>query len=397
MQEIMDECDNAEKEGFDPPWARYIFCIFEVAEENPACRTAPKDLREARLLEKGKDPCELCNCNKIVKSEWAEGVPRTLESVCKGRLFRSRGWMGFEDVTRKFVQNIPQVWVAQLECRRPMADGLYLPTWNREKHVIREYEPRPEYGYIWQGIDWGGSALSSSAVIWIQGPLHQPLQANNTVGSTIVIPQGAYVIFNELNEAAMGATRLADKVVRKEIYYKNRYPGWRVKGRFADKAGAQQRNDWREHNPPLRTLWYLSGKYFDPTVECVQALVADNLLYVDDREAPGVCDDFESWSSKDGVEIHDSSTHNPAAIRYCLKNVSLIVKRHKRDNRNALQPAVVGRDSGQNVPGAIAQLGVSSPTSADFSSENWRQSLGRGEPATAGMGANRGGRQQWEP
>lgn len=396
MQKLMNEIEQAKKHGHKPPWKLYIFCVFENAKEVSNCQRANKEDREARLLELGKDPCELCECNKIAKGEWAENIPRTLDSVCKGKFFKSRGWMRFDDIVGKFTQNSPQVWVAQLECRRPMADGLYLPTWSRERYTIKNYEPKPEYGYIWMGVDWGGA--EASFVTWVQGPLHQSLQVDNNIGTKTVIPQGAYVVFKELSEAAMGATRLADKVVRQEIQYKNRFSNsWRIKARFADKAGRQQREDWREHNPPLRTMWYLSGSYFDPTVECLQALVADSLLYVDSVNAPGLCDDFESWRQKDGKEIHDSSSHGPASLRYCLKNVSTIVKRYKRDNRNALQPAVVGRDSGQNVPGAISQLGVSSNNSADFSSERWRESLSRGEPATAGMGANRGGKQPWEP
>lgn len=389
VQEIVDEVEKAIKEGLKPTWKIYKACVFEVSRESSNCRRAPKEDRENRLKELNKDPCELCECDKIAKGEWSEGVPRTLDSVCKGKMFKSRGWMAYEDVVRKFVQNSPSKWASQLECRRPMSDGLYLPTWSRERYTIRGYEPRAEYGYIWQGIDWGGSANSMSAVIWIQGPLHQPLQVSNTIGSMTVIPQGAYIIFDELNEAAMGATRLADKVVRKEIYYKNRYPGWRVKARFADKAGAQQRSDWREHNPPLRTHWYLSGSYFDPTVESVQSLVSDSLLFVDDKTAPGVCDDFESWRSDKGKEVHDNSTHNPAAIRYCLKNVSILVKRYKKESHGAtLAPIIVGREGGENnLPGAVS-AGVDSGL---YSSERWRESLGGGPE----NGQN-GGKEPWQ-
>jgi intein/homing endonuclease len=244
------------------------------------------------------------NCNKVVKGEWAEGVPRTLESVCKGKFFRSRGWMPHEDVVGKFMQNSPTVWVAQLECRRPMADGLYLPTWSRERYCVYNYLPRPEYGLIWQSVDWGGS--ESSFVIWIQGPLHHSIEVNNTIGSTMIIPQGSYIAFNEISEAQMGATRLADKVVRQEIQYKNQFPGWRVKARFADMAGRQQREDWREHNPPLRTVWYIS-RDVEPQIECIQDLVTDHLLYVAVDKCPNLADDFESWRQKDGREIHDQS------------------------------------------------------------------------------------------
>lgn len=391
VQEIVDETKKAIKEGLKPTWKIYKACVFEVAKEVPSCRTAPKDIREAKLKELGKDPCELCECNKVAKGEWSENVPRTLDSVCKGKFFKSRGWMSHEDVIRKFVQNSPAKWASQLECRRPMADGLYLPTWSRERYVIKDYEPRPEFGYIWMGVDWGGSSSSTSAITWIQGPLHQPIQVNNFQGTKTLIPQGSYVIFKEIYEAAIGATRLADKVVRQEIQYRNRFgASWRVKGRFADKAGAQQRADWREHNPPLRTNWYLSGKYFDPTVECVQALVADSLLYADGINSPGICDDFESWRSSDGKEVHDESSHGPASVRYALKNVQGIVKRYQGNTRATLQPVVSARDSAVVPTGALASVN-SSP--ADYSSENWRRSLGHQMPGDNG----RGGRQPWEP
>jgi hypothetical protein len=397
VQEIVDETKKAIKEGLKPTWKIYISCVFEVAKEVPSCREVTRDLRESRLIELNKDPCELCDCDKVAKGEITNGVPRTLNTLCKGKFFKSRGWMSREDVVRKFVQNAPNKWASQLECRRPMADGLYLPTFSRERHAIRNYEARPEYGYIWQGVDWGGSANSSSAVIWIQGPLHQPIQVNNTIGTKTVIPQGSYVIFKEINEAVMGATRLADKVNRQEIQFRNRFSNaWRVKARFADKAGAQQRMDWREHDPPLRTNWYLSGSYFDPTVECLQALVVDNLLYVDDQQCPGTCDDFESWRSKDGREVHDDATHNPAAIRYCLKNVSVVMKRHQNvSTRVALQPVVVQRDSAQNIPGALASATVSSQDANLYQSENWRQAMGG--PAVPGeLGRNRE-REPWRP
>lgn len=368
VQEILDECEDAIKKGFDPPYKIYIFCIFEVAREVPSCRKAPKDEREARLKELGKDPCELCNCNKIVKGELAEGIPRTLESVCKGRLFRSRGWMRYEDVGRKFVQNTPNVWVAQHECRRPMADGLYLPTWDRDRHSVRGYRPKPEYGLIWMGVDWGGTA--ASFVVWVQGPLHQELEIANNAGTSTILPKGSYVAFKELSEAAMGATRLAGKVVRQEIQFRNQFPGFRIKARFADMAGKQQRMDWREHNPPLRTVWYVSREV-DPQIECIQALVTDNLLYVDSVGCPNLCDDFESWRQEKGREVHDDSSHGPAAMRYLLMNATTLEKRNKSNlSSTTSTPVVVNtRDDEHQKYGALESVG----SEASIESDNWRK------------------------
>lgn len=347
-------------------------CVFEVAEEVPNCRKAPKDKRESRLKEIGKNPCELCECNVIAKAEWAENTPRTLESVCRGKFFKSRGWMPYEDVVGKFTQNSINKWESQLECRRPMADGLYLPTWSRERYCVKNWEPRPEFGKIWLGVDWGG--IAPSFVIWIQGPLHESIEITNTVGSTTIIPQGSYVCFKELSEAQMGATRLADKVVRQEIQWKNRFPGFRVQARFPDPAGRQQREDWREHNPPLRTVFY-ADRAVEPMIECIQDLVTDHMLYVDSTNCPNLADDFESWRQEKGKEVHDETTHGPAAVKYCLKNATILVKRYKRDSISA-DPAVVARDEA-NTAGVLVGNTVSS---GELTSERWRETMSNFDP-----------------
>jgi intein/homing endonuclease len=370
MQKLIDEAVKAKKEGFKSSWKLFISCIFESAQEVPNCRCAPKDKREDRLKELDQDPCDLCDCNKVVKGEWTEGVPRTLESVCKGRFFRSRGWMSHEDVTGKFLQNTPNVWVAQHECRRPMADGLYLPTWNRDRHTIRGYRPKPEHGLIWQGTDWGGTAFST--VIWVQGPLHQELEISNNIGTSTVLPRGSYIAFKELYEATMGATRLAGKVVRQEIQFKTQFPGFRVKARFADMAGKQARMDWKEHNPPLRTVWYVTREV-DPQIECIQALVTDNLLYVDSVGCPNLCDDFESWRQAGGKEVHDESSHGPAAMRYLLINATTLEKRSNsmRQSTNA-SPSVVDTRETEQRYGALEPVTTGNN---GFESENWRKSF----------------------
>lgn len=380
VQELMDEIKKSESSGFKSAWKLYISCIFDVSQEVSNCRGAKKEDREKRLKELGKDPCELCNCDKIVKGEWADGVPRTLQSVCRGKLFRSRGWMIRDDVVGNFMQNSPNMWVAQFECRRPMADGLYLPTWSREKYCITNYIPKPEYGLIYMGVDWGG--IKPSFVTWIQGPLHQSLEVNNTIGTTTIIPKGSYVVFKEFSEAQMGATRLADKVVRQEIQYKNQFPGWRVKARFTDPAGRQQREDWREHNPPLRTVFYASREA-EPMIECIQDLVTDHMLYVAVDQCPNLADDFESWRQEKGKELHDDSTHGPSSVKYCLINATILNRRYKRDVETA-EPAVVARE--ESSPSPVAVSGVSSGDGS-FSSESWRRSL---------LGPYQGEREPWE-
>lgn len=360
---ILKECAEATAAGFDPPWRVYRSCVIEASQEVPECRQAPDDLRRARLTELGLDPCSLCGCDKIVKGEWSEDNPRTLESVCKGRFFRSRGWMDHSDVRRKFVQNTRHTWEAQMECRRPMADGLYLEGWVRERFGVKGWMPRPEYGVVWTGTDWGGGA--ESAVVWIQGPLRVPV----SIGTTVV-PIGAYVIFDEYLKAGIGATKLADEVCAREVGWRRLVAGFRVANRFADMAGRQQRDDWREHTPPLKTVWWLSSRDFDPQVETLQGLVEDKLYWVDVERCSRHCDDIESWRQKDGREIHDEATHSMAATRYCL--ASVVARDLRRGNRRAtstVEPVVAHRDE-KATPGFESNDGLDAE-------RKWRAEVGQ--------------------
>jgi hypothetical protein len=368
MQKLIEETEETERQGYEGSWKLYAYCVAEVAEEVPCCRGVSVEQREGRLRELGRDPGELCSCDRVVKGEWAEDVPRTLESVCRGRFFRSRGWLAYDDIKRKFRKNAQATWDAQMECRRPMADGLYLPGWTRQRFTTVGWQPRPELGQVWQSVDWGGSAVS--AVLWVQGPLRVSVTIQGPSGTVTVI-LGAYVAFDELLEANVGATKLADKVVAKEIAWRRQIPGFRVTGRFADMAGKQQRDDWREHTPPLRTVWYLPNRDFAPTVKTLQDLVADKRYWVDSRCSRHM-DDVESWRQKNGREVHDESSHTMAASRYLHANTETLERRrqHQAPGSGAT-PIVVQRAHDSSLAAAVSQGGD------PFADERaWRSRLG---------------------
>ena len=372
MQKLIDEITEAEAKGYEAAYKLYAFCVAETSEEVPSCRCAPDLERRIRLLELGLDPNELCSCDKVVKGELAEDVPRTLESVCRGRFFRSRGWMSHDDVKRKFRKNSQAVWDAELECRRPMADGLYLPGWQRERFTVATWIPRPEFGPCWTGTDWGGSA--PSAVLWSQGPLRVPVLVRAADGREVEVPRESYVVFDEYYEADVGATKLADIVLSRELSWRRQVPGFRIKARFADMAGAQQRADWRQHKPPLVTSWYLTdstGRAFDPMVKCLQGLVGDKRYWVASRCGKHM-DDIESWRQKEGKEQHDDSSHGMAASRY-LHGCTEAQERRRTHQApaNSIKPTVVQRKTSNGVA-------VSNNRGAqqDFAGEEWRQSFG---------------------
>lgn len=372
VQKILDEVDKAQQSGMEPPWKVYTSCVFENAEEVSCCRRAPSEEREARLAELGRDPKELCSCQQVAKGEWGEGVPRTLDTVCQGKFFKSRGWMPHEDVRRKFRGNSQSYWDAQMECRRAMADGLYLPAWTRERFSVVGWQPRPEFGNVWQGIDWGGAA--ESCLLYSQGPLRIPVTIQGANGS-VTVPRGAYVVFDIFMKAEIGAGKLADEAISKEISWKRQIPGFRVTARFADMAGKQARDDWREHNPPLLTAWYLRDRQFDPTVKIMQGLVEDKRYWVDTRCSRHM-DDIESWRQKKEKEIHDDSTHSMAASRYLHSNTETIERRrgHQGSASREVVPVVVQR--GQRT----APYAMSSTMDQFAGEKNWRSQLGGPTP-----------------
>jgi hypothetical protein len=379
MQKLIDGINDAIRKGNKPSWKLYSYCVAEIAAEEPTCRCADPIERVHRLVQLGRDPRELCECDRSVQGEWREGVDRTLESVCRGRFFKSRGWMPHSDVDRKFMQNTQVKWDAEMECRRPLADGLYLENFTRQRYTVRGWIARPEYGRLTQGVDWGGAA--NSVIVWIQGPLNHPVELPGFDGQPVIVPQDSYVIFDQIEAPRTGATLLADMVCMREAAWRAQFPNWRVRGRFADMAGAQQRADWAEHNPPLRTQWYIS-RDFDPTVDAIQGLVDNGRLYVDVNKCSSLCDDFESWRAKDGKEVRDDSTHGPAASRYGLANVIVLERREGRNQTsNRALPVVKERASLDS--GALSAI---LPTSASgVQSENWRRSYGMMGPGNPGV------------
>lgn len=225
------------------------------------------------------------------------------------------------------------------------------------------------------GVDWGGGDASLSVVLWVQGPLVSPVEVVGFTMRPLVVPQGAYVVFNALYFGRIGASKMADHAVAKEIAYREQFKGWRVRGRFADMAGAQQRNDWHEHTPPLRTQWYIS-RDFDPQVETVQQLVGDNLLYMDIVNAGELVDDVEAWRQEKGKEVHDDSSHGPAALRYDLGNVTVIERR--ADNASEGQKLMpVIRERAVDVVDRAGLFGaVGSQGQSSAQTENWRKTIG---------------------
>jgi hypothetical protein len=305
------------------------------------------------------------NCDKVAKGELSPGRPRTLADVCQGKLFKSRGWMKPKDVERKFRQNGELVWKAQQECALPEPEGIYIKNWSRDRHTILNWEPRPEYGPIYQGVDWGGEV--PFAVEWYQGPTNFDVNVTSRIGHNITIPAGAIVNFSEIYIADTSATKLADMVVRRERLWAARYNDWRVHARFADPAGRSDRNAWRDHDPPLRTHFYVDRE-FEPMVNTVVDLVDDGLFYVVEAECPAFCDEIEAWRKDKNGRQFDKYNHAISAWRYAMKNIEFLER--KKGRRIGQAPGDARRSGVKRGPAVASSHG------RQFNDQLWRQELG---------------------
>lgn len=373
VQEIVNEVEAAIEAGMLPPWKVFTWCVYENAQERPDCQKVSYPERAARLVELGRDPCELCDCHLIAKGELSPGKPRTLADVCQGKFFKSRGWMAPKDVQRKFRQNGELVWKAQQECTLPEPEGIYVKNWSRDRHTIKNWEPRPEYGPIYQGVDWGGDV--PFAVEWYQGPIAFEVNVTSRIGHTFTIPVGAIINFAELYIADTSATKLADKVVARERLWQSRYPGWRVHARFADPAGRSDRNAWRDHDPPLRTHFYVDRE-FEPMVNTVIDLVDDGLFFVVEDECPAFCDEIEAWRKDKNGRQYDKYNHAISAWRYAMKNIEYLER--KRGRRIGQAPGDARRSGVSKRPVAVA-----SGRDRQYNDQLWRQELGYPAPGVS--------------
>jgi hypothetical protein len=327
MQELIDEITYAINQGLKPPRKLYQWCIKETAQERPDCQRAPKKAREIRLKTLGRDPCELCDCHEIAKGEWEPGHPRLLSDICAGDFFRSRGWQPPMEVIKQFRENDQETFEVQQLCTKPEMKRHYLPTYREERYGLRNYQPDPANGPIFQSVDWGGT--NPHAVNWYQ-LLSQELDVLDFFGRPKRLKEGTVVCFDEIYKAEIGNEKLADMVVLKEAGWRIVYPEWRVYERFADPQGKAARTDWRDHDPPLITKWHTTRE-FEEHVKAVKSLFEDDLFYVDTNRCPMWNSEAKSWRRKpDSDDQLDEANHCMSNFRYAIANIKKVKRRALR-------------------------------------------------------------------
>lgn len=314
MQRLLDDCREAEANGRKPPYKVYFYCAKECIQNQQNCRVAFPDLPEDQK----------CDCDKIQNGEWESGEPRTFDAICQGAFARADGFTPIEDVQNRFAKSSKAMWDAQQECKRPYAEHISLEEFSRERHGIYEFEPDPENGLIFQGIDWGGA--SPFCALWAQ-LLDFEIEVIGIDKKPKRIPQGALVLFDELYIADIGNTKFADMIVDIERGYQINWSKFGVSARFADRQGFAARKDFRNHNPPLICSWPIHTRDRQEHFKHIKDRVVDNLLYFDIRRVEMLPEEIEVW---DVNKTRKSFDHAVDAACYLCSNVHALLQSGKQ-------------------------------------------------------------------
>ncbi len=332
MQQYVEEIENSIRNGFKPTHQLYTWCVFEVAENVPNCRVANPDLPEA----------ERCQCDKVVKGEWDDETPRRFSEVCRGRLARSDGYTTLDDIHKKFLENDRDTWEAQKECSKPEIGGLIFPMFTRQRYGVKFYEPNPIYGDIYMSVDYGGT--NPHAVNWYQ-VLDHDLDAygHNQDGKEEPLKRlkaGTIVCFDEIYRAEIGNNELADLVIQKEEGWRKKYPGFKIKRRFADVAAKAARLDWAKHKPPLYTVFYVTRE-IEEHIKTWKDAMTEDLFAISLDRCENWCNEIESWpwqkkkpnTIDEPIKPVDDFNHCMSNFRYAMENIKYIGRRAPLNKR----------------------------------------------------------------
>lgn len=334
MQSILDDIQNAKNNGYKPPYELYIWCYREIAQNQPNCRAAYPELPENKK----------CGCDKIVKGMWDDGSPRKFSDVCNGSLARSQGFLSLDDIHKNFMESSQESWEAQQECSKPETGGLVFPTFTREKFGIKWYEPDPEYGPIYMGVDFGGT--NPHAASWYQ-VLKYDIDAYTLDQQMDEEPkkrlkEGTRVCFDEVYIANVSNVEFANLVKAKESYWRGKYKDFTVKNRFADPAAKAARLEWSINGLPTQ---FFTTREIPEQVKTVNEMLKEGLFAIDLTKVEMLGEEMEAYSYpnkrlgtvNDPDKPVDDFNHQISALRYCMQHLKILEALDKRD-RKATMP-----------------------------------------------------------
>lgn len=353
------------------PFYVLIWCLFEVAEQVPNCREAPENAHLPEW-EPGMDRSECkCDCDEIVNGQLesldADGapMPRTLASVCQGRFYRSRGHRSRGEVIQLFMQNDERTFKAQQLCRETETEGLYVPSFSRNRHGLARFNLNPANGPIYTGTDWGDT--DEAAVLWVQY-LERPVEALGYDGKIKVLPRGARVIFAEITIPQKTATELGQMAIVREVRLASVLSSRRisVRKRWADLQGAGDRRDWSKLG--LKTARY-STRSFDEHVKEMRGLFdADRAFVVVDEDqftgqgCPFFCEQIEGWRADDkGNESRELPQHVVSAGRYVFYGMHDVYQDSGAQSPEQVQAQKISRGTA-SAPAAVPYASAHTPS-----------------------------------
>lgn len=363
VDKSIQEYKLAISKGQRPRMEVRVSCVFESAVENPTCRSVSERERRLRLIELGRNPDEICDCDTYISDVWPSDDPerppkdRTLEDVCQGRFFRSRGHKEFDDIQTLFLENDRVTWNAEQECSEPSRQGAYLSSYSEVLHGIRGYDPDPANGLIVTGTDWGGTDQHAHG--WWQ-LLSRDVEVRSYVGDHIkVMPAGSLVLFGEIFEASIGNVALGQKVLQAEREWMIRWPGWRVHERYPDSANRSGILDWRDQlgMPMVSRI----KKDFLEELKLVRTRVGSGNFFVDIVACPWFDKSIKAWRQVNGREVHDFSSHHMAEFRYVEHNLHVVERLLVKQGHNADHDQPAAAEDSDRAPRREAEMSLVGP------------------------------------
>lgn len=370
MQEIIDDIQEAERNGQKAPFKFYQFCVREiVTNQSACCQIANPDLPDDVRC-----PCD----NVYGRAINEEGKRKSLKEVCRGDFATADGYTPLSDIISIFTKSSPTVWDAQQECIKPSTEGLVFNNFSRETHGCRGYEPDPENGPIFMVLDPGGS--DAHAVGWYQY-LYNETGAKDHALRDITIPKGTLVCFDEIYISEVGNNKVFNLIVAHERSWRMRFPGFEVRARWVDVQAKAVRMDMMVHIPPLMPSPWLATREVEEQIKVARDMIDENLFMVDLDRCEMFVEEIEAWQRhpRNGKPI-DLFDHMMSTFRYASANIQNDLRLEER--RGGIPRAYDGSSArhtpiGSNLP--VAFKSKNSQTQ-EHKPESWR--AGFGEPLT---------------
>lgn len=325
MQRLIDEINDAIKNGNRPPWTLYSWCVYETAKPVKNCMYSNPDLPKE----------ELCGCDKVVKGRWEDGSQRRFSDCCQGKLSRSQGFVDLDNIWKRFQESDIDEWEAQQECSRPEVGGMVFKTFNKQRYGIKWWSPNPELGHIYQGVDFGGG--TSPAAINYYQILDRDIKwwgidQARTDEPAKLLKTGTRVCFDEIYISEIGNNELGLIAKRKEKEWQNIYPKFNVERRFADPANKASRHDWKAMG--LTTQFFCTRDIKEQIRTCNNILREDLVVFDADKckMFPLEAEAYHYPEKKPGMEYDpeipiDDFNHCMSNFRYTMENLKYLERR----------------------------------------------------------------------